>query len=46
MQLENKNSWQTKAKLRKILQHKRHLKASHWDPCKLTNFSRHFGEDS
>ena len=33
------------ATLRKILQHKRHLKVSHWDPSKLTHFNRYFDED-
>ena len=32
--------------LGKILQQKRHFKASHWDPSKLTHFNRYFDEDS
>ena len=31
--------------LRKILQHKWHFKASHWDPSKLTHFIRYFDND-
>ena len=32
--------------LRKILQHKRYFKASHWNPCKLTHFNGYFDLDS
>ena len=32
--------------LRKILQHKRHVLASRWNPIKLTHFNGHFDIDS
>ena len=32
--------------LRIILQHKRHVKANHWDPSKLTHFNGYFDEAS
>ena len=32
--------------LKKILQHKRHFKASHWDPSKFTYFNRYFDNNS
>ena len=39
-----RTAW-AKATLTKILQRKRHVQASHWDPGKLTHFNRYFGEE-